>query len=132
MLSLRLPQADKDYLVCGDRRQLTSAVFNLFDNAVKFSDGGTISVSLRDEHGRATLAIADTGIGIPRRDLDRVFERFYRVDRGRGRDRGGTGLGLAMVSHIVNNHQGYLKVNSIEGEGSTFTIELPLVSPQAI
>lgn len=129
---IEITAGDKDYLVCGDRRQLTSAVFNLFDNAVKFSDGGMISVSLRDEHGRATLAIADTGIGIPRRDLDRIFERFYRVERGRGRDRGGTGLGLAMVSHIVSNHQGHLKVNSIEGEGSTFTIELPLVSPQAI
>ena len=69
---------------------------------------------------------ADHGIGIPARDLDRIFERFYRVDHGRSRDTGGTGLGLSIVRHVANNHQGWVDVESREGEGSTFTLVLPL------
>lgn len=78
--------------------------------------------------GRDTvrLAVADHGIGIPARDLDRIFERFYRVDHGRSRDTGGTGLGLSIVRHVANNHQGWVDVESREGEGSVFTLVLPL------
>ena len=72
------------------------------------------------------LSVADHGIGIPARDLDRIFERFYRVDHGRSRDTGGTGLGLSIVRHVANNHQGWVDVESREGEGSTFTLVLPL------
>ena len=72
------------------------------------------------------LAVADHGVGIPARDLDRIFERFYRVDHGRSRDTGGTGLGLSIVRHVANNHQGWVDVESREGEGSTFTLVLPL------
>jgi two-component system sensor histidine kinase SenX3 len=74
------------------------------------------------------LSVADHGIGIPARDLDRIFERFYRVDHGRSRDTGGTGLGLSIVRHVANNHQGWVDVESREGDGSTFTLVLPLQS----
>ncbi len=72
------------------------------------------------------LSVQDHGIGIPARDLDRIFERFYRVDHGRSRDTGGTGLGLSIVRHVANNHQGWVDVESREGEGSTFTLVLPI------
>jgi len=71
------------------------------------------------------VEVRDHGIGIPRRDLERIFERFYRVDRARSRETGGTGLGLAIVRHVVHNHQGEVRVTSREGEGSTFTLRLP-------
>ena len=127
-IEVELP--DQDLLVRGDRRQLTSAVFNLLDNAIKFSNagGGAISVAVREAHGHVEVEVSDSGIGIPRQDLDRVFERFYRVDRGRSRMSGGTGLGLSMVRHIVANHAGRVSVTSTEGEGTTFTMELPLAS----
>jgi two-component system sensor histidine kinase SenX3 len=69
--------------------------------------------------------VTDFGVGIPTRDLDRVFERFYRVDRARSRDTGGTGLGLAIVRHVANNHEGEVTVQSVEGEGSTFILSIP-------
>lgn len=112
----------------GDRRQLVSAVFNLLDNAVKYSpDDAEVLVQARSEGGgRLSLAVTDNGIGIPRRDLDRVFERFYRVDRARSRGTGGTGLGLAIVRHVASNHRGEVTVESTEGVGSTFTLSLPV------
>jgi two-component system sensor histidine kinase SenX3 len=75
------------------------------------------------------LVVADDGIGIPRRDLERIFERFYRVDRARSRDTGGTGLGLAIVRHVASNHGGEITVESREGQGSTFMLVLPLGDP---
>ena len=113
--------------VRGDRRQLASAVFNLLDNAIKYSEPGSVvhvRASVRDD--TAHLVVADEGIGIPRRDLERIFERFYRVDRARSRDTGGTGLGLAIVRHVASNHGGRITVESREGGGSTFTLVLPL------
>jgi two-component system sensor histidine kinase SenX3 len=104
--------------------------------------GGTVAVAVEDpepapslpsenggRHSRRTvrLSVIDHGIGIPSRDLDRIFERFYRVDHGRSRDTGGTGLGLSIVRHVANNHQGSVEVDSREGEGSTFTLVLPLM-----
>ncbi|HKY13579.1 MAG TPA: ATP-binding protein [Microthrixaceae bacterium] len=121
-----------DPVIRGDRRQLVSAVFNLIDNAVKFSRPGTeVIVEVAEQSstagsGTAQLSVIDHGIGIPARDVDRVFERFYRVDRARSRDTGGTGLGLAIVRHVVSNHGGDIWVSSREGEGSTFSISLPL------
>ncbi|QXC60449.1 PAS domain-containing protein [Aquihabitans sp. G128] len=112
--------------VVGDRRQLVSAVANLCDNAVKYSDAGAeVCLSSRLEGDVVCIDVADQGIGIPARDLERVFERFYRVDRARSRDTGGTGLGLAIVRHVVANHDGEVTVTSREGEGSTFTLRLP-------
>ena len=79
-----------------------------------------------EDRDTVRLSVQDHGIGIPARDLDRIFERFYRVDHGRSRDTGGTGLGLSIVRHVANNHQGWVDVESREGEGSTFSLVLPL------
>ncbi|HYI62442.1 MAG TPA: ATP-binding protein [Acidimicrobiales bacterium] len=110
----------------GDRRQLVSAVANLLDNAVKYSHpGSAVEVRAASDGTTVTVDVTDHGLGIPARDLERVFERFYRVDRARSRDTGGTGLGLAIVRHVVANHEGEVTVRSVEGQGSTFTLHLP-------
>ena len=112
--------------VRGDRRQLVSAVFNLLENAVKYSDDGSqVTVAVATDDADVAISVADRGIGIPARDLERVFERFYRVDRARSRETGGTGLGLAIVRHVAANHGGSVTVTSAEGEGSTFVLRLP-------
>jgi two-component system sensor histidine kinase SenX3 len=112
--------------VLGDRRQLTSALYNLLENAVKFSyEGGVVTAHGHVEGDEVVLTVRDEGIGIPARDLERVFERFYRVDHGRSRQTGGTGLGLAIVRHVAHNHHGSVQVDSREGEGATFTLRLP-------
>jgi two-component system, OmpR family, sensor histidine kinase SenX3 len=118
--------------VVGDRRQLISALGNLVENAVKYSEpGGQVQIRVRVEGNFAELMVADQGIGIPAADHARIFERFYRVDKGRSRDTGGTGLGLAIVRHVATNHGGEVLVSSAEGEGSTFVIRLPLASTRA-
>ncbi len=115
-----------DLFVRGDERQLVSAVGNLVENAVKYSrPGGLVQLRARADDTSVEVMVADQGIGIPRRDLDRVFERFYRVDRARSRVGGGTGLGLAIVRHVADNHGGDVVVSSQEGEGSTFVLRLP-------
>lgn len=112
--------------VLGDRSQLVSAVSNLVENAVKYSNrGGDVDVSCRTSDGRVVVSIADHGIGIAAADHERIFERFYRVDKGRSRATGGTGLGLSIVRHVVDNHGGTVTVRSEEGRGSTFTVSLP-------
>ncbi len=112
--------------VKGDQRQLVSALANLLDNACKYSDGGsTVEVRSWDDANFVEIEVRDYGIGIPGRDLERVFERFYRVDRARSRETGGTGLGLAIVRHVATNHNGNIRVASREGEGSVFTLRLP-------
>jgi two-component system, OmpR family, sensor histidine kinase SenX3 len=114
-------------VVRGDRRQLVSAVGNLVENAVKFSEhGSTVHVRARRSGDWVDLTVSDQGVGIPQRDLDRVFERFYRVDRARSRSTGGTGLGLSIVRHVASNHGGDVSVTSVEGEGSTFVLRLPI------
>jgi two-component system sensor histidine kinase SenX3 len=114
------------HTVRGDRRQLVSALTNLLENACKYSDGGsTVWISSSTDGTAVSIVVRDQGIGIPTTDLERVFERFYRVDRARSRDTGGTGLGLAIVRHVANNHRGDVSVESREGEGSTFTLRLP-------
>jgi two-component system sensor histidine kinase SenX3 len=124
---------DRAVVVRADRRQLTSAISNLLDNAVKYSDpGASVEVAARlDDSGQVALSVADHGIGIPARDLERIFERFYRVDQGRSRQTGGTGLGLAIVRHIAANHEGRVEVESRLGEGSTFTLHLRGASTSA-
>lgn len=123
---LDLPGGSGTPTVHGDRDQLVMAVANLLDNGVKYSDAGTtVRVALADEGDTVLLTVADEGIGIPARDLDRVFERFYRVDAARERRTGGTGLGLAIVRHVATNHGGTVSVESREGAGSTFTLRLP-------
>jgi two-component system sensor histidine kinase SenX3 len=112
--------------VWGDRRQLESALGNIVENAVKYSgEGSSVQIRARAEGDHVEISVADQGVGIPQRDLDRIFERFYRVDRARSRATGGTGLGLSIVRHVVNHHGGEVVVTSTEGEGSTFVLRLP-------
>jgi two-component system sensor histidine kinase SenX3 len=108
-----------------DRAQMLSAVSNLIENAIKYSErGAMVTVTLRDGD-TVTIEVVDEGIGISQDDLERVFERFYRVDRARSRATGGTGLGLAIAKHAVENNGGSISVSSVEGQGSTFAISLP-------
>ena len=124
---IRLDAGPTDLVVRGDRRQLVSAVYNLLDNAVKYSEpAAPIEISVDKQATDVEIAIRDHGIGIPTRDIERIFERFYRVDRARSRDTGGTGLGLSIVRHIAAAHGGAVSVTSHEGEGSTFTLTIPL------
>jgi two-component system sensor histidine kinase SenX3 len=126
-VELVVEEAPASLAVMGDRRQLTSAIFNLLDNGVKFSyENSKLFLRGSEEEGSAVVRVSDTGVGIPARDLERIFERFYRVDTARGRSTGGTGLGLAIVRHVAANHQGSVQVESREGEGSTFTFKVPL------
>ncbi len=111
-----------------DFRQMISAVYNLLDNAVKYCDqNGHIQLEVTNSDEWLTLSVRDNGIGIPPRDLERIFERFYRVDQNRSRITGGTGLGLSIVRHVVENHEGRITVESEEGKGSTFTVWLPIM-----
>ena len=126
-VEVRSPDPTPSAPIQGSSVQLESAVFNLLDNAVKFSQpGGTVELSVTRGDDGVAVSVQDRGIGIPRPEQDRIFERFYRVDKARSRLTGGTGLGLAIVRHAVMNHGGEVKVDSREGEGSTFTIRLPL------
>ncbi len=110
----------------GDRDALERLVINLLDNAVKYNRrGGKVTARLHHRPGEVMIEVADTGIGIPTASLNRVFERFYRVDKGRSRDEGGTGLGLAIVKHVAQLHGGRVEVESRLGEGSVFRVHLP-------
>jgi two-component system sensor histidine kinase SenX3 len=127
-----------NYVSVGDRRQLISAIHALLENAVVYSpSGGNVVISIdrveptTNDDGEVVgplvrIAIRDEGVGIPAKDLERIFERFYRVDPGRARETGGTGLGLSIVRHVAQNHGGSVVVDSREGEGSTFALELPM------
>ena len=115
--------------VVGDEAQLVSAIANLLGNAVKYSDAASaVEVEVRATDGWAEVVVRDHGIGIPATDLERIFERFYRVDRARSRETGGTGLGLSIVRHVAGNHGGEVLVESQEGVGSTFVLRLPTTS----
>lgn len=114
--------------IAGSRRDVAVAVRNLLDNAVRYTSEGTITTTLVVDDGHAVLSVADSGEGIPTRDLDRVFERFYRVDNARSRATGGTGLGLAIVRHVVESHGGSVEVESELGRGSTFTVRFPVAA----
>jgi two-component system sensor histidine kinase SenX3 len=128
-IDLVVREPSRRLAVLGDRRQLVSAIYNLLDNAVKYSDAGSsVEVFATTDGREVDVSVRDHGIGIPARDLERVFERFYRVDQARSRQTGGTGLGLAIVRHVTQNHDGSVRVDSRPGEGSTFTLSLPTAS----
>jgi len=116
----------------GDREQLVTALSNLLVNAIAYSPEGTrVVITSRADETQVEVAVTDQGIGIPEADLDRIFERFYRVDPARSRATGGTGLGLSIVKHVVANHGGEVSVWSVPGEGSTFTLKLPRTADAA-
>lgn len=118
---------ENDSIVSGNAAALEQVAFNLLDNALSYTpQGGHVALRLREKGDEtAILEVSDSGIGIPADDLPRIFERFYRVDKARSRSEGGTGLGLAIVKHIVENHGGHVEVESEEGNGTTFRVELP-------
>ncbi|AZZ48215.1 sensor histidine kinase [Rathayibacter rathayi] len=120
----------KKAYVVGQEKMLVSALHNLLANAIQYSPAGSrVGIGIRSTGGVVEIAVTDQGIGIPEEDLDRVFERFYRVDQARSRHTGGTGLGLSIVKHAVQNHGGDVRVWSKPGRGSTFTIRLPETDP---
>jgi len=126
VVTLAVGEIGRRITVPGDRRQLVSAVYNLLDNAVKYSEPeSAVHLRCATNGDWVEISVQDHGIGIPTRDYERIFERFYRVDRARSRDTGGTGLGLAIVRHVATNHGGRVSVSSREGEGSTFVLRLP-------
>jgi len=141
---LDVVEGGEGVMVPCDRRQVVSAIFNLLDNAVKYTNldagggagdgsgggGACVQIGVEVEDGMAVIRVCDRGIGIPERDRERIFERFYRVDRARGRASGGTGLGLAIVRHVAQVHGGSVSVESEEGVGSTFSLLLPEVAGQ--
>jgi len=125
----RVAGVDGGLVVLGDEERLGQVLVNLIHNAVKFSPSGSeVVVRAWPEGQFALIAVVDHGAGIPRADVDRVFERFYKVDKARHRGRGGTGLGLSIARHIVEAHGGRISVESEEGSGSTFSFSVPLVS----
>jgi two-component system sensor histidine kinase SenX3 len=118
-----------DVKINGDRGQVIMAINNLIENAINYSPDSTrVAITLKVIDSIAEVAVSDQGIGIPEKDLERIFERFYRVDPARSRLTGGTGLGLSIVKHIATNHGGDVSLWSVEGAGSTFTIRFPLIA----
>ncbi|WP_313629962.1 cell wall metabolism sensor histidine kinase WalK [Enterococcus devriesei] len=117
---------ERDLWVEIDTDKIMQVIDNIMNNAIKYSpDGGKIEVHLMETHNNIVLGISDEGLGIPKKDLEKVFERFYRVDKARARKQGGTGLGLAISKEVMKAHQGQIWVESVEGKGSTFYISLP-------
>jgi len=125
--------------VYGSESQLVAAVANLAENAVNYSPDAQegrpaprVTITARGDEDWVEITVSDQGIGIEPKDLDRIFERFYRADRARSRATGGTGLGLAIVKHIATNHGGQVDVDSTVGVGSTFTLRLPARPPDDV
>lgn len=126
-VTLELQTKDGPMMLLGDDNALGQMATNLIDNAIKYTAAkGTVTVALTVTEGVAVLAVKDNGLGIDESDQERIFERFYRVDKARSQSLGGTGLGLAIVKHIVQSHKGLLQLNSKLNQGSTFTIKIPL------
>jgi two-component system, OmpR family, phosphate regulon sensor histidine kinase PhoR len=125
-------EVDPQLTAMGDGRAVEQVMLNLLENAVKYTpQGGEVQVTSGRENGQCFLTVRDTGIGIEEKHLSRIFERFYRVDRGRSRETGGTGLGLSIVKHLVGAMGGEVRVESEPGQGSRFTVVLPVASASA-
>lgn len=119
--------------VYGNPALLSELVMNLLDNAVKYNrENGQVEVALTKVDDRVVLTVSDTGIGIPEDKQERIFERFYRAEESRNKATGGSGLGLSICKHIVENHKGTLQISSKEGEGTTFIITLPAMSEKDV
>lgn len=117
----------EDVEILGNDKQLRQVITNIVDNGIKYTpDGGIVTVELFKQASAAFIKISDTGVGIPKEEITHIFDRFYRVDKARSRATGGTGLGLSIAQQIVFLHNGTIDVESVEGEGTTFTIELPI------
>lgn len=131
-LTFDAERADGDATILADEEAVRQVFDNLIDNAIKYTPpGGEVRVTCSTTPSEATVEVADTGVGIPREDQARIFERFYRVDKARSREMGGTGLGLAIVKHLVSSLRGRVDVASRLGSGSTFTVRLPRAQGRA-
>jgi len=118
-------------LIRGDRARIEQVLLNMISNAIKYTpEGGRIRITAGQQGDEVWCAVRDNGIGIPKEDVDRVFERFYRVDKARSRESGGTGLGLSIAYEIVQRHQGRLDIQSQKGKGTTITVHLPIGGPK--
>ena len=114
-------------IIRGDKSKLGQVIYNLTENAIKYTpDGGRIAVTLIQRGKLAVLSVQDNGVGIPKEDIAHIFDRFYRVDKARSREAGGSGLGLSIVRQLVELHGGRVTVESEFGHGTTFTVELPM------
>lgn len=114
-------------IVIGDRQRINQVLNNLISNAIKYSsENSTVELGFEITDNHVVTYVSDNGEGIPSEDVDRIFERFYRVDKSRSREKGGTGLGLAIVKHILEEHQSKIEVKSVYGKGSTFSFKLPI------
>lgn len=123
----------KEITADADEMKLSLAISNLVDNAIKYTpEGGTVKVTLDADHQNVFITVADTGIGIPEQEVNRIFERFYRVDKTRDRETGGTGLGLSITHATIMMHKGSIKVNSKEEEGTTILVRIPLKQQPAV
>ncbi|MCX8082484.1 MAG: ATP-binding protein [bacterium] len=125
-LSLKVNMDTSITYISGDPYKLEDLIINLLDNAIRYTDSGEITIKTEKTDRNLIIGIKDTGIGIPEKDLPRIFERFYVVDKSRSRETGGTGLGLAIVKHIVILHKGTIEIKSSLGEGTEVIISLPL------
>ena len=127
-----LSKPSDDVLIPVDRDSITESIYNIADNSIKYTEnGGDVKIDIMRDLGNIMIRISDTGIGIPKEDIQKVFDRFYRVDKARARDTGGTGLGLSIAMDAVKLHGGYIEVSSEEEKGSMFTIVLPYNSDEA-
>lgn len=130
-IELKLESPEEKILVLADNQRIHQVFVNLISNAIKYSDeNGDVTVSLTPKKNKLDITVKDNGIGIPPEHLNRIFERFYRVDKSRSKAQGGTGLGLSIVKHIVEAHSSEIKVVSNIGEGSSFSFELELYHVQ--
>jgi len=128
-LSLKVQSPEAKVVISGDEKSLNQLIINLLDNAIKYTpEGGEVSVRLTTNNEQAIIEVEDNGIGIEPAEQQRIFERFYRVDKARSKTLGGTGLGLSIVKHIVIKHQGHIVLESTSGQGSLFRVTLPLIS----
>ena len=120
--NISLSCTGEDTIINGDLSQITELVYNLTDNAIKYNrDGGSVTLNI----GEGSISVSDTGIGIPEKYQDRIYERFFRVDKSHSKKIGGTGLGLSIVKHIARCHNASISLESLEGEGTTFTVSFP-------
>jgi two-component system phosphate regulon sensor histidine kinase PhoR len=127
-INLEVP--DKKLFVYGDKGRLDQVIANLLSNAMRYTDQGHIRIKVLRRDNELVFSIIDTGIGISRKSINRIFERFYRADKARDRRKGGTGLGLAISKHIIEAHGSNIYVDSLEGKGSTFSFGITTISPE--
>ena len=129
-LKIQLEVPDKKLFIYGDKSRLDQVIANLLSNAMRYTDQGQIRIKVMRRDNELIFSIRDTGIGVSRKALSRIFERFYRTDKARDRRKGGTGLGLAISKHIIEAHGSHIYVDSLEGKGSTFSFGITTISPE--